>query len=136
MAFNRIRRDSGKRFVILDTSAIFMVFEYSIDITQELLRLLGSYHIIILSAVVDEIKILLEQGSGKQRKLAKLASKYILKYEIEDIGKGETVDDIILSAADELSAIVMTNDKELRKRLKKKKITQIFLRQKQYLMME
>ena len=68
MAPNRIRGDSGRRFVILDTSAIFMVFEYSIDVEQELTRLLGVYNIIIPSAVVDEINILLIEGSGKQKK--------------------------------------------------------------------
>lgn len=136
MASNRIRGDSGRRFVILDTSAIFMVFEYSIDVEQELTRLLGVYNIIVPSAVVDEINILLEEGSGKQKKLAKMALTFISRFRVEDIGEGKTVDDIILSAAEELSAIVVTNDRELRRRLKKQNLNQIFLRQKQYLKME
>ncbi len=136
MAPDRIRGDSGRRFVILDTSAIFMVFEYTIDLEQELTRLLGTYRVIIPSAVVDEINILLEQGSGKQKQMAKMSLKYISRYHVDKIGEGKMVDDIILSAAKELSAIVVTNDRELRRRLKKKKLNQIFLRQKQYLIME
>ena len=136
MASDRVRRNSTGRIVILDTSAIFMVFEYSVDLDQELTRLLGSYKIIVPQAVVDEIEILFSKGSGKQKQLAKMSLQFIQRYHIEDLGDGKNVDDIIISAAEEINGIVVTNDKDLRKRLISQKLGQIFLRQKQYLVME
>jgi len=136
MALDRIRRNSTGRIVILDTSAIFMVFEYSVDLEQELTRLLGSFDIIVPAAVVEEIQKLFEYGSGKKKQLAKMSLQFIKRYTSKEIGHGDMVDDLVISAAKELQGIVVTNDKELRKRLKSQRIRQIFLRQKQYLMME
>jgi len=55
MASNRIWRDKK---IILDSSALMMVFEFNIDIEEELDRLLGRYHILIPRNVVDEIDFL------------------------------------------------------------------------------
>ena len=133
MASDWIRRDSKRRIVILDTSAILMLFEFSIDLEKELDRLLGAYHILIPHAVIEELYGLSQNARGKQKRNAKASVSLIQKYEATDVGVGSSVDDVIVSAADDLSAIVVTNDIELRMRLKKKKHTVLFLRGKSHL---
>ncbi len=133
MASDWIRGDSKRRIVILDTSAILMLFEFSIDLKKELDRLLGAYQILILQAVVDELHVLSENARGKKKRNAKASLDLITKYEKSDVGIGSTVDDVIISAAERFSAIVVTNDTALRMRLKKKKICVIFLRGKSHL---
>ena len=82
MASDWIRRNSKRRIVLLDTSAIFMIFENSIRIEDELNRLLGSYDIRIIQEIFNEIIFLKEKGSGKQKLLAKTSLSFIKRYEI------------------------------------------------------
>ncbi len=136
MASDRVRRDSGRTIVILDSSAILMLFEYHIDLECELDRLIGSYHLMVPKAVVNELSLLSEKATGKQQRNAKAALSLIEKFEVLDDGTGSTVDDVVVSAAERLNAYVVTNDKGLRDRLKKKSLHRIFLRGKNHLMME
>jgi len=113
-----------------------MLFEFSIDLEKELDRLLGAYHIIIPRAVADELRVLSQNGRGKQKRNATTALTLIQKYKICDVGTGSTADDVIVSAADGLSATVVTNDIELKKRLKKKNNCVVFLRGKSHLVLD
>jgi rRNA-processing protein FCF1 len=136
MASDWIRRDSGRRIVILDTSAVLMLFEFSIDLEKELTRLIGSYSIIIPQAVLNELTVLSKNADGKKQRMAKASLMLIKKYETAEIGEGKTVDDVIVSAAEKRNAYVVTNDKELRNRLKKRFLHRIFLRGKNHLVLE
>ena len=69
MASDRLRKNTALKIVVLDSSAIFMIFEYSINLEQELLRLLGSYEVVVPSKIIKELKFLCEKGKGKQKKL-------------------------------------------------------------------
>ena len=135
MASDRIRRNPKRCIVFLDTSAIFMVFEHTIRIENELTRLLGSFEIFILQSIYNEIIKLQEDGSEKQKQLAKLSLQYIKRYPIFD----DTVKSADLALIDEAikhNAIVITNDVELRKQLKKNHVQCICLRGKNQLMLE
>jgi len=134
MASDWIRRNSKRRIVLLDTSAIFMIFENSIRIEDELNRLLGSYDVRIIQEIFNEINFLKEKGSGKQKLLAKTSLLFIKRYEVLPGERGNTVDDSLLMTAKSISAIVVTNDKELRKKLLNKGIQTICLRGKNHLM--
>ncbi|RLF28204.1 MAG: twitching motility protein PilT [Thermoplasmata archaeon] len=138
MASNRIWRDKDKKnIVILDSSAIMMLFEFSIDLENELTRLLGTYHIVIPHLVTRELEILSKHGQGKKRLKAKAALKLIEKYEIVEIDEEkEDVDRAVLRLAKKLQAKVATNDKQLRKELKKASLQVIFLRGKKKLVLE
>ena len=136
MASDRIRGNSEVTLVLLDTNAIFMIFEFSIDIGSELTRLLGSYTINIPEAVVHEIKIIGNKGKGKQKNLAKPALQFISRYSQLSHDQYDTVDNAILHVASDLDAVVVTNDKPLRERLKEKRVSRIFLRGKQRLILE
>ena len=136
MASDRIRRDRKGKIVILDSSAIFMLFEFSINLESELTRLLGKYHIVIPKPILEEIKLLSEKGKGKKRLIAKPALELIKRYEIVDTPDVKTGDDAVLYLAQHFSGIVVTNDRELRKRVKKASLQTIFLRSKKHLVLE
>jgi rRNA-processing protein FCF1 len=136
MASNRIRGNSRRCIVFLDTSAIFMIFERNIRLEEELTRLLASYEIFILQSVINEISILKEQGSEKQKKLAKLAVQFIKRYPIFTESNYNNADQALLHEAMLQSAIVVTNDVALRKELHKNSLRSICLRGKNHLMLE
>ena len=126
--------NSNRQTVILDTNGLLMLFQFRLNLESELDRILGVYEIIIPSVVISELDNL--RGSVPEAKAAlKLARKYNV-YEVGSVyGKSDT-DDVILELAQTLNAIVVTNDKELRKKLKQKGLTSIFLRAKSYLKMD
>jgi len=131
MASNRIRRDRDAKLVILDSNAIMMLFEFSIDLEGELTRLLGKYHIIIPTPIVRELEFLSKNGKGKKSFFAKSSLKLIEKYDVEDAD--EKGDDAVFCLAKELNGIVVTNDRELRNRLKTASVQVIYLRGKKQL---
>ncbi len=57
MASDRLRGNSASKIVVFDSSAILMLFEYSINLEEELIRLLGNYEIVVPSKIVEELKI-------------------------------------------------------------------------------
>ena len=114
-------------FVILDTNALLIPFKFKIDLEGELLRLLGACEILVPSSVLDELKII-------RVKHAKAAQKLAERFRvITTLKKG---DESVLSLAKEMNAVVVTNDRELRKALKQSGIKVVFLRNKSYLDME
>jgi len=134
MASDRLRRDSASKIVVLDSSAVLMLFEFSIDLEEELTRLLGRYQIVVPSKIVDELKLLSEKGKGKKKQLAKPALKLVENYEIVQ-DSSRFADDAVLNTAKKHNGIIFSNDKELKRRAKKEKIKTIFLRNKNYLVL-
>jgi rRNA-processing protein FCF1 len=136
MASHRIRGNSNVTLVFLDTNAIFTIFEFSIDLEDELTRLLGSFIIKIPEAIVHEIEAIASKGKGKQKILAKPALSFIKKYPMLSHSCFDNADDALVHLASELDAVIVTNDKDLRERLKEKKVAIVFLRGKQQLVLE
>ena len=122
--------------VLLDTNALFMIFEQNIRIEDELQRLLGSFDIFIIQQIYDELIFLQRKGTGKQQKLAKTALSFIKRYPLIEGIQKDSVDDSLFHTAMDLSAIVVTNDGELRKKLKINGLKNICLRGKNHLMLE
>jgi rRNA-processing protein FCF1 len=134
MASDRLRRDRKEKTVIIDSSAVLMLFEFSIDLEDELTRLIGKHRIILPSPIVEELRFLSEKGKGKQRQNAKASLELIKRYEtFEEKGTG---DDSVLFLAHKLEGIVLTNDRELRKRAKNASLKTIYLRGKNRLALE
>ncbi len=133
MASDRIWGNTTSKIVVLDSNVILMLFEYSINFEQELVRLLGSYKLVVPSKIVEELKLLNEKGKGKKKRFAKPALKLIENYKII-YNKSENADNAVLNIAKKLNGIIFSNDKELKKRAKKEKIKTIFIRNKKYLM--
>jgi len=135
MASDRIWGNRGKKIVILDSSAIMMLFEFSIDLEDELTRLIGRYTIVIPKPILDELILLSKKGKDKKRIKAKASLRLIQNYEVIDVDE-KTGDDAVFTLAEQIKGIVVTNDKELKIRLKKIPVPVIFLRAKKKLVME
>jgi len=137
MAFNRLRRNRDYKIVILDTNAIFMIFELSIDLEDEILKLIGKSNIIIPKPIFNEIALLSIKGRDKKKRIAKISIKLIQdKYKIIDLNINKKGDDALIEYAQKLSGIVVTNDIQLKKRLRTKNISVIYLRGKNKLYFE
>ena len=134
MASHRLWRDRDREIIVLDTSSILMLFEFSINLEDELTRLCGKYRILIPKPIIDELKILSKRGKGKKKYNAKPALNLIKKYETSETeGIG---DDSVLYLAKKHNGIVITNDKELRKRAKEIHLKTIYMREKSKLVLD
>jgi rRNA-processing protein FCF1 len=120
--------------VILDSNAIMMLFEFNINLEQELKRLVGSYKIIIPITIYKELKFLSEKGGENKRLKAKTALDLIKNYCLAD-ASGKP-DDSLISLAKKYNGIIVTNDKILRKNIKKNSLKTIYLRNKSKLVLE
>ncbi len=135
MASDRLWRNRDGKIVILDSSAVMMLFEFSINLEDELTRLLGPYHIVVPKPILRELTFLSEKGMGMKNIKARAALKLIEKYDTVEV-KEKTGDDAVLALAKQTGGIVVTNDRELRKRLKEQSLSVVFLRAKKRLMIE
>ena len=136
MASNRLWRNRDGKIVILDSSAIMMLFEFSIDLEQELTRLLGKYRIVVPKPIVKELEFLSKYGKGKKKIIAKPALILLKKYEIVNVEKDVDGDEAVFQLAKKLQGTVFTNDKDLRKRIRDASLHSIYLRGKKKLVLE
>ena len=125
--------------VVLDANFFFVSSQFKVDVFQELANLLNRrFEPILLSSTQKELQGLAESSSPKQRKQAQLALRLAEKCRVVAVEKGfkEPYDDVIVRVSAEWKSPVATNDRELRKRLRKVGVPVIFLRQKRRLEME
>ncbi len=125
-----------KTKVILDTNFLMIPGELGIDVFSEIPLLLEKPHkICIMEGTEKELMSIVSTFKNKKEGFnAKLAYVMIKQKKIKTIKhKEQHVDDAILSYAEKNDCIVCTQDKELRSRLKQKKVKVIGLRQKKYL---
>jgi len=133
MAFDWVWGDKINKTVILDSSAILMFFEFSVDWERELDCLLGAYRLVVPTAVIQELKILSKRGRGQKKAAAAL--KLIKKYDtIDEVAK--SADEALVKIAEKTHGIVVTNDTELREQLRKHGFPVIFLRGKKKLVLD
>lgn len=122
--------------VIFDSNFLFVPLQFKVDIFEELMKLLNQqFDPILLSPTYKELSRIAERNSPKMRKLASLALKLAEKCRLVQVEplSGETHDDMIVRVAKEWGCPVATNDRELRKRLRKERVPTIFLRQRAYI---
>ena len=135
MAFDRAWGDKIHKTVILDSSAILMFFEFSVDWEKELSRLLDGYCIVVPTEVIKELELLSRQTASARKRKASAALILAKRYQkTETIA--ENADDAVIEAAKKTHGVVVTNDTELRKRLNHDSIPVIFLRGKKKLALD
>ncbi|HEV8361087.1 MAG TPA: hypothetical protein VGR28_11595 [Candidatus Thermoplasmatota archaeon] len=126
---------SAKRFIILDSNALMMQFQFSVDIESEMRRILDvPYEIVVPELVIGELRHLAQSMAGKDRGEALMAIR--LAHTFRVVKTEGPADTGILRLAEKLQAIVVTNDKILRARLRAKNIPNIHLRSKAFLTVE
>jgi len=134
MAFDGMgdRRGSRRIKIVLDSNMLLAIAEgiNVFDRIEE--KLLSKPDYIIIQPVLDELEKLTRSQSPKTAKKARLALEIAEKYCIfdrYDYDKGKDVDDLIIEYAEKYNVVVATNDRELKKKLRKKGIPQIYLRE-------
>lgn len=126
---------SPPRIVILDSNALMMQFQFHVDIEKEVRRILTfNFEVVVPRIVVEELDRLAKQGAQKEAAEARMARQLAETFRIEvSPGDGDTG---ILRLAERLNAIVVTNDKVLRARLRAKDIPNIYMRSRAFLTIE
>jgi len=123
----------GNVKVILDSNFLFVPSQFKLDVFEELANLLNQrIDPVLLSPTKRELEEIARKGSPKKSRQASLALKLAEKCRVVPVEKDlkETHDDVIVRVAAEWKCPVATNDRELRKRLRKIGVPVIFLRQK------
>jgi rRNA-processing protein FCF1 len=110
-----------------------MFFEFSVNWEKELDSLVGAHRLVVPTAVIQELQILATRNRGQKKATAAL--KLIEKYETID-ADAVSADDALLKIAEKTQGVVVTNDAELRKRLKNRGFSVIFLRGKKKLVLD
>ncbi len=113
--------------VVLDTNALLMPFEVRINLDIALRDLLGESRIIVPGPLIGELKHL-------KHKSARAALMLARRYEI--IPTVASGDDSVIELAVKEGAYVLTNDKELRRRLRKENVPLIYLRSGRHLVVD
>jgi len=119
--------------VIIDSNALFIPFQFKIDMYNELKQLLNrNFELVLISPVKRELERLATKSQPKMQKNASLALKFAEQCSYFEVGEAsqETTDDLIVKVACEWKAPVFTNDKLLRKRLRDINVPVIYMREK------
>ncbi len=125
-----------KRPVIVDTNALMMQFQYYLELESELQRVMpGAFRVVVPEAVLEELERLMEENEGKKAEEARLAIELAHTFEVTESEKGG--DEAIIELASKMEdAVVVTNDKLLRARLRAKGIPNVHMRSKAFLSVE
>lgn len=117
--------------VLLDTNALMVPEQFGVDIFSEMLRL-GYIEYIVPESVQEELRYLTEKAKkGRDKRAARVGLGLAGNCRI--ISSDSDADAALEQLAILEDAAVFTNDRELKKRLIRKGITVIYLRQGQYL---
>ncbi|MFQ6051907.1 MAG: PIN domain-containing protein [Candidatus Hydrothermarchaeota archaeon] len=120
--------------VILDTNFLMLPGRLGIDIFKEIDRELCANHkLFVLSTTEKELKNLVENAKGSEKKIAKIGLELIGRCEILP---AEREPDIAIFDFINENTVVATTDKELRKKLRKKGVKTLYLAQGAYIRMD
>lgn len=112
--------------IILDTSMLMLPLEKKINLSSEIERIIPKSHkIVVPKIVLKELTELLESSSSVTTRKANFALNLSKNFTIIDSQEGIHADEEIIRLALEHKAIVATNDKKLRLRLREKGIAVI-----------
>lgn len=120
--------------VVIDTNFFMAVFQFKIDILDDLKKVVPSYKLTTPKFVISELEGLKTNKNQNIRKQATMALKIAKSGDVEimDVStlNGESVDDALLRISK--SKILATNDIQLKKRAKEASIQVAYIRQKRY----
>lgn len=118
--------------VVFDTNMLLLISE-GVQVFSQIEEELETRPVyIVITPVLEELQRLASSGppllSKKARFAIEIAKKYcaIVDYPLRE---GESVDDCLVRFAIEHNAIVATNDKELRRKLRERGLPEIYLRE-------
>ncbi len=110
------------RKVLLDTNFLLVPYQFKLDVFEKMKDVFeGDYSLVVPSGVVGELKRL-SLGRGKEGAAARFGLKLLSLREHEGVESSGNVDEWILEYAQKERAVVATNDKALREKLKRKRV--------------
>ena len=120
--------------IILDTNFLMIPWQFKVDIFSEFERICNfNYRLCIYEQSFSELKNIIQNQSGKDKKAAQFALKLIKLKNIKILkSEKKDVDSLILENFDE-NSIVATQDFILKRKLLEKGASIAILRQKKYL---
>ena len=122
--------------ILLDTNFLIVPFQFRLNLQAEFDKLLDrKYELILLKEIYDELNHILKKSNGKKRQEIQAAIKYFESFPKQDLSKrepNENIDDFLVRVALENKYIVATNDKGLKRKLRRLKINYIDLRQRNH----
>ena len=113
--------------VILDTNALLMPFEIRINLDLAVRNVLGEVHFIVPGPIIGELKRL-------DNKFASVALELARRYDI--VQTESSGDAAIIELALSTGAYVLTNDRDLRSKLRKRGVPLLYLRSGTHLVAE
>jgi len=120
-----------KRF-LLDTNFFLIPGQFKVDVFEQLYKF-GTGHFYTINLVIDELKRL-AKSRNRNAAHARIALYLVKKQGVKILhARGKNTDAAIKRFAGNGYYIVCTQDRELIKALKKKKVPVITLRQKKYI---
>ena len=125
--------------IIFDSNFLLIQAQFCINIYEELEKLLNrKIEKIVISPIYEELQRLTKRKKIKERKNALMTLQFIKNFDIVKVEKlqNETVDNLIIRLAKKWNSPVATNDKELKRSLRNRGISVIYLRQKSRLEIE
>jgi rRNA-processing protein FCF1 len=120
--------------VLLDTNFVLLPFQQRFDIYEEIPRLIGGHvNFLVLPQILRELEWLRVNGKTKEQNAAKSALHLMYQYcqIVENLPRSLQnldADTALLQYAQQLDAIVATNDGDLRRKLIKQGSRAIYLR--------
>lgn len=127
MAFNR-NGNTQRINVVFDTNALMMPAQFGVDLFGGLTELLGAYDAWVLPEVIAELRGL-TNGCGKNAAAARFGLTAAARCNLLDPWEEDIpVDDKVVANAREINAVVVTNDRELKKKLMALQIPVVVLR--------
>ena len=124
--------------IILDTNFLLIPGIFCVDIFSEIKRVCDfKYELCVIDRTINELEHIVISSKGKYKKAASLSLELIKKNRVKIIKteKNMSVDDSIVLLSNK-NCIVATQDKDLKRRLKKVRIPIITMRQKRYVILE
>ena len=125
--------------VLLDTNFLMVPIRFGVDLQSEFGRIIeSSFKLATTTAVVEELKRLRYQVRLGEEKDICFAISMADKITIinDHLKSEEDVDDQLLRLAKHEGFIVATTDLELRRKLRKRSLPVVFLRQSRHLVIE
>ena len=123
--------------IVLDTNIPILIMESKFNLQSELERLVPQKHtIVFLSCCIDELNLIAKK-TPKLAKQTTFALKYLERFQTIDYNPQNIryVDDKVIQYAIENRplCVVVTNDRELRHKLRNNEIPVIFIRTRSHL---
>ncbi len=119
--------------IILDTNALMAIGEFKIDIFTALGESCDfPFTIAVVPGTIDELKKIIREQQGKEQQAARLALSLLDAKKVQILPPATgTVDDLLTSLSRQ-GYLIVTQDRELKKRLQKPYFT---IRQKKTIVM-